>query len=45
MGNITKDSIDGMMTTIQNLYLSDSIPWMIGYSGGKDSRGKRPSIS
>ena len=37
MGNITKDSIDGMMTTIQNLYLSDSIPWMIGYSGGKDS--------
>ena len=37
MGNITKDSINGMMTTIQNLYLSDSIPWMIGYSGGKDS--------
>ena len=37
MGNITKENIDGMMTTIQNLYLSDSIPWMIGYSGGKDS--------
>ena len=34
---ITKESIDGMIETIQNLYLSDSIPWMIGYSGGKDS--------
>lgn len=34
---VNKETIDGMIETIQNLYLSDSIPWMIGYSGGKDS--------
>ena len=34
---ITKELIDGLLVTIQNLYLSDDIPWMIGYSGGKDS--------
>lgn len=37
MGNITKENINGLITTVQNLYLSDDIPWMIGYSGGKDS--------
>lgn len=37
MENITKENIEGLITTIQNLYLSDDIPWMIGYSGGKDS--------
>lgn len=35
--SITKDSIDGLIGTIQSLFLADSIPWMIGYSGGKDS--------
>ena len=34
---ITRDKINEMVETIQNLYLSDNIPWMIGYSGGKDS--------
>ena len=34
---INKATISGLMETIQNLYLSDDIPWMIGYSGGKDS--------
>ncbi len=34
---LTKELIDGLIETIQNLYLSDDIPWMIGYSGGKDS--------
>jgi DNA sulfur modification protein DndC len=34
---VTKELIDGLIVTIQNLYLSDDIPWMIGYSGGKDS--------
>lgn len=34
---ISVESINGMIETIQNLYMSDSIPWMIGYSGGKDS--------
>ena len=34
---LTKELIDGLIMTIQNLYLADDIPWMIGYSGGKDS--------
>ena len=34
---ISKEIINGLIKTIQNLYLSDDIPWMIGYSGGKDS--------
>ena len=34
---ISKEIINGLIRTIQNLYLSDDIPWMIGYSGGKDS--------
>lgn len=34
---ITKDTIDGLMETIRNLYTADDIPWVIGYSGGKDS--------
>lgn len=34
---INRETINGLMETIQNLYLSDDIPWMIGYSGGKDS--------
>lgn len=35
--SITKETIEGMMETVRNLYLADSIPWVIGYSGGKDS--------
>lgn len=34
---INKDTIDGLMEIIRNLYLCDDIPWVIGYSGGKDS--------
>lgn len=34
---INKDIIDGLMETICNLYMADDIPWVIGYSGGKDS--------
>lgn len=34
---INKSTIDGLMETIRNLYLCDDIPWVIGYSGGKDS--------
>ena len=34
---ITKELVDGLLVTIQNLYMADDIPWMIGYSGGKDS--------
>lgn len=34
---LTRELIDGLIVTIQNLYMADDIPWMIGYSGGKDS--------
>lgn len=34
---VTKDNIEGLMETVRNLYLADDIPWVIGYSGGKDS--------
>ena len=34
---ITKEIIEGLMETVKNLYLADDIPWVIGYSGGKDS--------
>lgn len=34
---INKKTVSDLIETIQNLYLSDDIPWMIGYSGGKDS--------
>lgn len=30
-------SIDAVVTEIQELYLADDTPWVIGYSGGKDS--------
>jgi len=34
---LNKYIIEGMQETIRNLYLADDIPWVIGYSGGKDS--------
>ena len=34
---ITKEIIEELMETVRNLYLADDIPWVIGYSGGKDS--------
>lgn len=34
---INRDTIEGLKQTICNLYLADDIPWVIGYSGGKDS--------
>lgn len=30
-------TINQLIEQVQHLYLSDSIPWIIGYSGGKDS--------
>ncbi|WP_043592539.1 DNA phosphorothioation system sulfurtransferase DndC [Chromobacterium haemolyticum] len=29
--------VETIIQEIQNIYLSDSIPWIVGYSGGKDS--------
>lgn len=34
---INKQIVDGLKETVKNLYLADDIPWVIGYSGGKDS--------
>ena len=32
-----QDRVVEIIAQIQSLYLSDDIPWVIGYSGGKDS--------
>ncbi|WP_081655204.1 DNA phosphorothioation system sulfurtransferase DndC [Amycolatopsis orientalis] len=29
--------LDSLIEQVQNLYLADRIPWVVGYSGGKDS--------
>ena len=35
--NLTKLDIENLILLIQSLYKEDYIPWVIGYSGGKDS--------
>jgi len=30
-------AIDALIAEVQELYLADAIPWVVGYSGGKDS--------
>lgn len=37
MANLTKNDIRSVIETIKGLYLEDMIPWICGYSGGKDS--------
>ena len=32
-----KQSINALTKQIKKIYLEDDIPWVIGYSGGKDS--------
>lgn len=34
---LTKENIDNLMDEIIDIYNADDIPWVIGYSGGKDS--------
>lgn len=34
---ITKREVENIYGIIRDLYLADEIPWVIGYSGGKDS--------
>jgi DNA sulfur modification protein DndC len=36
-GSLTQKSIEELHQEIRDLYLSDGRPWVIGYSGGKDS--------
>lgn len=35
--SITKQEINDLSAIVKKLYLEDDIPWVIGYSGGKDS--------
>jgi DNA sulfur modification protein DndC len=35
--SLSKEEIDELIKIIQDLYLEDEIPWVVGYSGGKDS--------
>ena len=37
MANLTKEDIRSVLEIIKELYLEDMIPWICGYSGGKDS--------
>ena len=37
MAGLTKSDIREVIDTIKGLYLADRIPWICGYSGGKDS--------
>ena len=37
MANLTKDDIRSVIDIVKELYLEDMIPWICGYSGGKDS--------
>ena len=37
MSNLSKDDIRSVVEVIKGLYLEDMIPWICGYSGGKDS--------
>lgn len=37
MASLTRDDIRKVIETIKELYLEDMIPWICGYSGGKDS--------
>lgn len=32
-----KSTIDSLISQVQEIYLSDEVPWVVGYSGGKDS--------
>ena len=37
MASLSKQDIRDVIETIKGLYLEDIIPWICGYSGGKDS--------
>ena len=37
MANLTREDIRSIIEIIKDLYLEDMIPWICGYSGGKDS--------
>ena len=37
MSTLTKADVRKVIDVIKDLYLADMIPWICGYSGGKDS--------
>lgn len=37
MNNELKNKIDYILEEMKMVYMNDSRPWVIGYSGGKDS--------
>ena len=37
MANLTRNDIREVIDIIKELYLADMLPWICGYSGGKDS--------
>ena len=37
MVSLSKADIEDVIEIIKDLYLQDKIPWICGYSGGKDS--------
>lgn len=37
LAEVVKQDVDRLTAEIQSLYCLDSVPWIIGYSGGKDS--------
>lgn len=32
-----QETLEGLQAEIRDLYLADTVPWVVGYSGGKDS--------
>lgn len=34
---LTKEELQETLDVIKKIYISDNIPWICGYSGGKDS--------
>ena len=37
MASLTREDIRSVIEIIKELYLEDMLPWICGYSGGKDS--------
>lgn len=36
-GRSMREAVDDILAEMQELYLADDVPWVVGYSGGKDS--------
>jgi len=43
-GTITAGALSKLMEEIRGVYASDDRPWVIGYSGGKDSSDLPPEL-